>query len=63
MRDFLKRILKDESGATAVEYGLLVAVIAVVIVGTAIIVGTELSSLFDEVASCLAGTTAATCTF
>ena len=63
MRNLLKRFLRDEGGATAIEYGLLVAVIAVVIVGSAIIVGTNLSSLFSEIAACLEGTTVATCSF
>jgi pilus assembly protein Flp/PilA len=63
MQNLLKCFLRDEGGATAIEYGLLVAVIAVVIVGAAIIVGTNLSSLFSEIAACLEGTTAATCAF
>ena len=63
MRDLVKRFLRDEGGATAIEYGLLVAVIAVVIVGAAIIVGTNLSTLFNEIATCLTGTTTTDCTF
>ena len=46
----LKRCLNDESGATAIEYGLiaaLIAVAAVVVMGT---VGTNLSSTFNCVA-------------
>ena len=44
-------LLKDESGATAIEYGLiaaLIAVAAVVVMGT---VGTNLSSTFNTVAN------------
>ena len=63
MRNLVKRFLRDEGGATAIEYGLLVAVIAVVIVGSAIIVGTNLSTLFSEIAACLTGTTTTDCTF
>lgn len=47
----LKQCLSDESGATAIEYGLiaaLIAVAAVVVMGT---VGTNLSSVFNTVAN------------
>ena len=50
MRSFFLGLLKDESGATAIEYGLiaaLIAVAAVVVMGT---VGTNLSSTFNCVA-------------
>jgi pilus assembly protein Flp/PilA len=46
----IKNFFKDESGATAVEYGLLVALIAVVIIGAVTTLGTNLSDKFDEVA-------------
>jgi pilus assembly protein Flp/PilA len=41
---------KDEEGATAVEYGLLVALIAVVIVAAVTLLGTNLSGKFHNVA-------------
>jgi len=41
---------KDEEGATAVEYGLLVALIAVAIIGAVTLVGTNLDLLFRQVA-------------
>ena len=47
----LKRFFQDEAGATAVEYGLLVALIAVVIITAVTAVGTNLSSKFNSVAS------------
>ena len=40
---------KREEGATAVEYGLMVALIAIVIIAAVIILGTRLSSLFQQV--------------
>jgi pilus assembly protein Flp/PilA len=40
---------RDEKGATAVEYGLLVALIAAVIVGVVLTLGTEVKSGFDTV--------------
>jgi pilus assembly protein Flp/PilA len=41
----------DESGATAIEYGLIAAGIAVVIIGAVEAVGTSLSNTFSSVAS------------
>jgi len=45
----IKNFFKDESGASAVEYGLLVALIAVVIIAAVTSLGTTLSSKFDMV--------------
>ncbi|MGA7564150.1 MAG: Flp family type IVb pilin [Desulfobaccales bacterium] len=47
----IKRFLNDESGATAVEYGLLVALIAVVIITAVTTLGNNLSAKFNTVAS------------
>jgi pilus assembly protein Flp/PilA len=44
-----KRFLLDESGATAIEYGLIAALIALVIIGTLKSVGTKLSSKFNAI--------------
>ncbi len=44
-------MLRDEKGATAVEYGLMVALIAVVIIIAVLTLGTKLSSLFDSTAT------------
>ncbi|MBO6553550.1 MAG: Flp family type IVb pilin [Roseitalea sp.] len=49
------RFLKDESGATAIEYGLIAALIAVAIITGATALGTELNAKFDEISSELAG--------
>ena len=49
MSRILARFLKDESGATAIEYGLIAALVAVIIVGGITAVGTKLSSTFDTV--------------
>lgn len=40
----------EEKGATAVEYGLMVALIAVVIIGAVTLLGTNLSALFSSIA-------------
>ena len=44
MTSFAVRLLKDESGATAIEYGLIVALIAVVIIGAVTTLGTNLNA-------------------
>jgi pilus assembly protein Flp/PilA len=45
----LMNFFKDEEGATAVEYGIMVAAIAAVIIGVVILVGEETNSAFDAV--------------
>jgi pilus assembly protein Flp/PilA len=47
------RVLRDRSGATAIEYGLIAALIAVAAVATMTTVGTNLSSIFGTVGSSL----------
>ena len=49
MTKFMNRFLKDESGATAIEYGLIVALIAVVIVSVVGVIGTRLNVAFTKV--------------
>jgi len=46
----INSIRSDEEGATAVEYGLMVALIAVVIIGAVALIGTNLSTMFQGVA-------------
>ncbi len=52
-------LFRDESGATAIEYGLIVALIAMVIVGAVVLVGTNLNTTFTAVADCVGGLTVA----
>jgi pilus assembly protein Flp/PilA len=59
----MKAFLRDEQGATAIEYGLLVALISLVIVVGAAAVGTNLNALFTKISTCLATPTAAACKF
>jgi pilus assembly protein Flp/PilA len=54
MNKFITRFLKDESGATAIEYGLIAAGIAVVIIAAVTAVGTNLQSTFNSAASAVA---------
>ncbi len=49
MSKFVTRFMKDESGATAIEYGLIVALIAVVIITAVTTVGTKLNTSFTTV--------------
>lgn len=49
----LKRIWRNEEGPTAIEYGLIAALIAVVIITALIAVGSNLSTIFSTVASSL----------
>jgi pilus assembly protein Flp/PilA len=44
MSKFISRFAKDESGATAIEYGLIVALIAVVIISAVTTLGKNLNS-------------------
>ncbi|MGI9412397.1 MAG: Flp family type IVb pilin [Hyphomicrobiales bacterium] len=46
----IMQFTKDESGATAIEYGLIAAGIAVAIIGAVFTVGTKLSAMFTGVA-------------
>jgi pilus assembly protein Flp/PilA len=47
----LIRFFKDEEGATAVEYAIMVALIAIVIVAMVVIVGEKANNIFSQVAS------------
>jgi pilus assembly protein Flp/PilA len=47
----LTRFWSDESGATAIEYGLLAALISVVIIGSVKLAGSNLSNKFNQIAS------------
>ena len=46
----IKRFFKEEEGVTAIEYGLIAALIAVVIIVAVALVGTNLNSKFQTVA-------------
>jgi pilus assembly protein Flp/PilA len=49
----ISRFLRDESGATAIEYGLIAAGIAVAIIVVVTTLGTNLTATFNEVALAL----------
>lgn len=49
MSKFVTRFLKDESGATAIEYGLIAALIAVALVSVLGLLGTKLNTVFTNI--------------
>jgi pilus assembly protein Flp/PilA len=53
MNRFITRFMKDELGATAIEYGLIAASIAVVIITAVQLLGTKLKTVFTSVAGAL----------
>ena len=52
---WLKSFANSDEGVTAIEYGLIAALIAVVIIGAVTLVGTELSATFDTIQTELNG--------
>jgi pilus assembly protein Flp/PilA len=54
MQNLIARFVKDESGATAIEYGLIAALIAVAIITAARLLGTQIASTFDSVRGAMA---------
>ncbi|MGA3000138.1 MAG: Flp family type IVb pilin [Acetobacteraceae bacterium] len=52
-RNNLRALVKDERGVTAMEYGLIAALVAVVIIGSVTTLGTSLSATFKAVAAAL----------
>jgi pilus assembly protein Flp/PilA len=55
MSKIFARFLKDESGATAIEYGLIAALIAVGIITAATTLGEQIATTFGEVSDAMAG--------
>lgn len=53
MKSLVTRFAKNESGATAIEYGLIAALIGVAIIGAATALGTTLSTLFNTISNSL----------
>jgi pilus assembly protein Flp/PilA len=51
LKYFVKFQKRDERGATAVEYGLMVALIAVVIITAVTLLGNNLNTMFNAIAT------------
>lgn len=57
MTHLMKRFIREDDGATAIEYGLIAALIAVAIVAVLLTLGPQLSGVFTKVQTTLAGAT------
>jgi pilus assembly protein Flp/PilA len=55
MKNLFSRFVRDESGATAIEYGLIATLIAVVIITALTAIGTNLNNTFTSIATSLSG--------
>ncbi len=53
--NILKKIRKDESGATAIEYGLIAALVSVAAIGALTAMGGSLNTMFTTVSNALLG--------
>ncbi len=62
MRTLLVSFIKEESGATMVEYAVLVALIAVAVIVTVGLLGTQINTLFERIRQCLIDPNSAACT-
>ncbi len=51
LKAYLNRFASDESGATAIEYGLIASLIAVAIIGAVTTLGTKLTATFGSVSA------------
>ncbi len=56
----ISKFVNEENGVTAIEYGLIAALIAVVIIASVQLVGTNLNTLFTKVSTCLTNALAGT---
>ena len=52
--ELIKKFFKEEDGATIVEYALIVALIAVAVAATVVLVGNAVNDKFDDVPDCIA---------
>jgi len=60
MKEAIQRFWQDEDGATAIEYGLIAGLIAVVIAVGATALGTTIETLFCDIAEKIKGSAACT---
>ncbi len=54
IKNFLKRFIQDEEGATAVEYAVMIVLIIVACLATIYTLGTQIDSAFQQVSNSLA---------
>jgi pilus assembly protein Flp/PilA len=53
MKNLINRFAKNESGATAIEYGLIAGLVSVVIIGAVTLVGADVTAVFQKIADTL----------
>ena len=53
--NFITKFIREEDGVTAIEYGLIAALVAVVIIAGATALGASLNTLFLNISNCLGG--------
>ncbi len=56
MKNLMVRFIKDESGATAIEYGLIAAAMSVVLIGAMPLISNALTTLFGNIGNALTTT-------
>jgi pilus assembly protein Flp/PilA len=57
----LRKTLEQNEGASAVEYGLIIAAIAAIIVAVVFLLGTRTKALYSQTESCIGAGSASTC--
>jgi pilus assembly protein Flp/PilA len=55
MKNMFKKVKKDESGATAIEYGLIAALIAVVLISSLGLLGNSIKNSFGKISTAVTG--------
>ena len=55
MKKFISKFMSDESGATAIEYGLIAALMAVIIIAGISAIGGQLTTKFNSIATAIGG--------
>lgn len=56
MKNRLMRLVKNDSGATAIEYGLIAALVALVVIGSLTLMKPQLKATFDAITTALTPT-------
>lgn len=59
--DAIRNFIQEEDGVTAIEYGLIAALVAVAIIAGATALGTSLNGIFQRLADCIAAPTGGAC--
>jgi pilus assembly protein Flp/PilA len=55
MTEFFTRFMRDESGPTSIEYGLIASLISVMCIGAATVAGQQLLAVYNNIGNALAG--------